>query len=417
MRKRSIYLGLLSFLFLGMSCDKDEGPVTTDPGPEPSEPISRYIIAATPVASEGVADYLLTAEDLTEGTISTEGNGVEQDGTYRYYMTHDNKFFSMLYGQGNPGAVTTYQLSSDGELEKISDFQSETVQAFAPVGEDILLAKISRSEEAPYTYWYRLSTEEVEFVDEGQINTKELANNGELAFFSWITQMGDKVLMPYFSIKACCNDRFGTQYPDSAWIAVYDYPSMELEKVITDDRTSFIGRYFINGLTVDEKGDAYAISSSIASNNGEMIGTKPSAVTRIKKGTTEFDQEYYFDIEEATGGYYITTNTYAGNGKFLVNLQPVAEKGQYTTGKEYAVLDVYEQTVTRVTGMPDPVSITNNTLRSNLASEDGKTVYVGITTESGSYVYAVDIDSATGRQGLKVEGGVITGIHKLESTD
>lgn len=417
MRKQSTYLGLLALFILSLGCDKDDHPITENPDPEQPTAVSKYIISANPVASEGVADYLLTAEDLSEGTVTTEGNGVEQDGTYRYYVTHNNKFFSLLYGQGNPGAVTTYQLDSKGELEKISDFQSETVQAFAPVNDDLLLTKISRSDEAPYAYWYRLDTETNQFVDEGQINTKELAGNGELAFFSWITQVEDKVFLPYMSVKACCNDVFGTSHPDSAWIAVYDYPEMKLDKVITDDRTSFIGRYFNSGLTVDEKGDIYAISSGVAMNNGSPSTTKPSAVTRIKKGTTEFDPDYYFDIEAATEGYYITTNTYAGNGQFLVYMQPVAEKGPYATGKSYAILDVYEKTITWVSGLPDAKSIVSNTLRSNYVSDDGRTVYIGITTEAGSFVYSVDVDSATATRGLEVKGGVITAINKLESTE
>lgn len=415
MRIRSIFLGILTFMLLNISCDKDE-PIKDNPDPEPTSS-ARYIIAATPVASEGVADYLLTTEDLSSGVVSTEGNGVEQDGTYRYYMTHQNKFFSMLYGQGNPGAVTTYQLNSAGELEKISDFQSETVHAFAPVDEDVLLVRISRNIESPYAYWYRLDTEEIQFVDEGQIDTKALANNGELAFFSWITQVGDKVMMPYFSVKACCNDVFGTLHPDSAWIAVYSYPEMELEKVITDDRTSFIGRYFVNGLTVDEKGDAYAMSSSVAANNGEMIGSKASAVTRILKRETEFDQDYYFNVEEASDGYYVTTNTYASDGKFVVNMQSADHKEQYDTGKKYAVLDVYQKTFTWVTGMPEAESITSNTFRNNLASEDGDTVYVGVTTDEGSFVYVIDVASATATRGVKVEGGIITAISRLESSN
>src|SRR5690606_1091723 len=100
------------------SCSDENDPINEGPDAD-----ARYIIASTPMASDGVADYLLTAEDLTQGTISTVGNGIEQDGTYRYYVTHNNRFFSMLYGQGNAGAVTTYELNPTGHLTKVSDFQ------------------------------------------------------------------------------------------------------------------------------------------------------------------------------------------------------------------------------------------------------------------------------------------------------
>ena len=43
-----------------------------------------------------------------------------------------------------------------------------------------------------------------------------------------------------------------------------------------------------------------------------------------------------------------------------------------------------------------------------------KSVFVGINTEAGSWVYTVDIATATAKQGLKVEGGAITAIVKVK---
>src|SRR5690606_33234612 len=115
---------LLAWMMLAAAvpfgCSDENDPIDQGPHAE-----ARYVIASTPIASDGVADYLLTAEDLSQGSISTVGNGIEQDGTYRYYVTHNNRFFSMLYGQGNAGAVTTYELSQTGQLIKVSDFQAE----------------------------------------------------------------------------------------------------------------------------------------------------------------------------------------------------------------------------------------------------------------------------------------------------
>ncbi|WPP49740.1 DUF4374 domain-containing protein [Catalinimonas niigatensis] len=402
----SVFL-LLAVLFV-VSCSEDENPTPDDGDGDPTGGV-KYIISSYPLASEGVADYLLTVDNLMEGTVSTVGNGKEQDGTYRYYVTNNNRFFSMLYGQGNPGAVTTYELDEEGELTELSDFQSETVQAFAAIGDDILMTKVPRSGDEN-ALWYRINTQDIEIVDEGQINVVELANNGERAHFSWLTQVGDKVFAPYFSIKGCCDDVFGTQYPDSSWIAVFNYPDMSLNTVIKDDRTSFIGRYFTEGLSVDENGDVYAFSSAVATNNGEYTSTKPSAIVRINSGELAFDQDYFFDIEEATNGYYVTLQHYLGNGKMLVMLSDVEEKAAYTVGNRFAIADVYTQTITWVDGAPDPATITNVT-RTNLV-ENG-TAYVGITTQEGSYVYEFDASTATATQGIEVEGGQITAINKL----
>ncbi|AWW29703.1 hypothetical protein DN752_05955 [Echinicola strongylocentroti] len=390
--------------FTLMGCTNDDGP------DGPGYVSERFVIASTPTASDGVADYLLTAESLTSGTISTVGNGIEQDGTYRYYITINNKFFSLLYGQGNPGAVTTYQLNNQGELAKLSDFQAETVQAFAEIDDDLLMMKIPRSGAEDAT-WYQLDTDLLQITNDGLTNVVDVANNGERAHFTWLTQVGDKVFAPYMSIKGCCDDTFGTNNPDSAWVAVYDYPSMELEKVIKDDRTSYIGRYFTEGLTEVENGDVYAFSSSVATTNGDASSSLPSAFVRIKAGETEFDDSYYFNIEEVADGYHVTDKTYLGNGKFVVNMHN--EKGAYTTGARLGIVDVYEESFKWVSGTPDAASVLRVTTN-NYSLMDGNTAYIGFTTEQGSWVYEVDANAATATQGLKVEGGTITAISKLD---
>lgn len=408
MRKQNkFFLGVFIMAVALGACSKDDGPSNGGDG----NGNGQYILAVRPISSDGVADYLLTAEGLDEGTLSTEGNGIEQDGTWRYYVTHNNRFFSMLYGQGNPGAVTTYELDNSGQLARLSNFQTETVQAFAPVDNDILMIKIPRSGDAN-ALWYRVDSEQLLIVGEGQTNIESVAANGERAHFTWITQVGNKVFAPYMSIKGCCNDVFGTSYPDSAWIAVYSYPDMNLEKVIKDDRISYIGRYFSNGLAVVESGDVYATSGGLATTSGQYTSTKPAAIVRIRSGETEFDQDYFFDISEASGGAYITDQTYIGNGNFILTMG--REKGAYAVGREFAVANVYDQTFSWISGTPNANSITEVT-NNNYAPGDGNTAYIGITTSDGnSYVYRFDASSAQASQGLRVEGGTITAISKLD---
>ncbi|HLR26528.1 MAG TPA: DUF4374 domain-containing protein [Fodinibius sp.] len=409
------YLPILTTLLLLAGCGDDSSPV--DGGETDTNVDSRYIIAATPQATDGVADYLLTAKSLTEGSVSTVGNGIEQDGTYRYYITNNDKFYSLLYGQGNPGAVTSYNLNTNGELEQLVDFQSETVQAFTNVGDDVLMMKIPRNSNDPTALWFQLDTQSDQFSKDGQFNTAKVAGNGEMAFFSWMTQVDDRVYMPYFTISGEGNNSFSTQYPDSAWVAVYSYPEMELQNVIKDDRTSFIGRYFTKGLSVDENGDIYAFSSAVAvDDNSNLNSTQPSAITRINEGAMQFDENYYFNIEEATGGYYITNHEYAKNGNVLGFMRSTEKRAPYTEGTRLAIINVYDQTVSWVQGMPDPADITDITGSNSYVSADGSTISVGVTTGKGSAVYNIDIDNATATKGLQVDGGTITAIHKMEST-
>lgn len=412
MKIKNLFLAALAILAL-TSCDKNTDN-NVDPNPNPSENGS-FIVTVTPVAATAVADYLLTTDNLDEGTISTKGKGIEQDGTYRYYVTHNNKFFSMLYGQGNPGAVTVYDIQN-GALNKVANSVTETVQAFAPVDEDILMMKISRDITNPTTSWYKFNTNSLTITEQGNFNTVDILKNGELAHFSWIKQVGNKVFAPIFSIKACCKAGFGTAFPDQAWIAVFSYPDMKLEKVFSDNRTSYIGRYFVDGMGLTENGDLYTFSPSIASTGGEkdeFNSTKPSAITRVKSGTTEFDQSFYIDFEEISGGMIITDWLYVGDNKFVVLSTPKTSKELYTAGKVIGILDVAAKSYKKVSGGPDVKDIKLLT-GNNFTKKDG-TGYIGVNLTSGiGYVYKIDANTATATQGLKVEGGTITAIQHLD---
>lgn len=386
-------------IFAAACSDNDASPA--NPG--------NFILTVTPVASTGVADYLLTASSLDTGRVTPIGNGIEQDGTYRYYVTHNDKFFSLLYGQGNPGAVTVYDIQ-EGQLTKLSNFQTETVQAFAPVNNDLLLLKISRNMAAPTSLWYKVSTESLQITSEGSFNSLELTGKGELAHFTWIKQVGDKVFAPYQTI----NDRsFNTAYPDGAWIAVFNYADMSFEKIIEDDRTSFIGRYFMDGLNVAENGDIYAFSPSAATTGGTLSSTKPSAITRIKAGTTAFD-DYYFDVEAASDGMNITSWLYVGNNNYIVNSQAKSERTSFPNGKRVGIVNVVDKTYKTVSGFPavdDIASLTTN----NYTAQDGKTGYVGVNLKDGTgYVYKIDVTTQTATRGLKIEGGTLTAIEHID---
>lgn len=405
-----------TFAVLGAAAALASCKDTSDATPGTS---GNYIVTVTPAASTGVADYLLTASTLESGTTSIIGNGVEQDGSFRYYVTTNNKFFSMLYGQGNPGAVTAYNIQN-GKLNKLTNFQTETVQVFAPVNKDLLLFKVSRNFAAPTSSWYKVDTDSLLIKKRGTgiTNTLDLTRNGELAHFSWLKQVGNKVFAPYFTIK---DSNFSTSYPDSTWIAVFNYADMKPEKIIRDNRTSFIGKYFTDGLSVQENGDIYAYSPAVASvTTGTrpntvttLTSTKPSGILRIKAGTTEFDKSYFLNFETLSGGMNITNWYYLGNGLYLTRATTKAEKGAYTNGLNIGLLDVVNGTYKPVTGLPDKATISSIS-DNNYTPKDGRTGYLGVNFKDGtSYIYKVDASTLAAARGLKVEGGTITALQYL----
>lgn len=402
---------LLSAALIFAACSKkDDQP--TEPPVEETPQEGRFVVTALPYMSYILgngADLLYTTNSLDSGTLVTTGTGLEQDGVNRNYVITNNKFFSLLFGQGNPGSVTAYSMNEQAQLQKLSNFQTETMTAFGAVGEDILMFKNAWEPTQSMSNWYRVNTNSLQIASQGQINTNTLSGNGEMAMFSSVKQVGDKVFAPFLSIKTARS--FGTSFPDSSWIAVYSYPEMKFEKVIRDNRTGAIGAYFTDAIEVDEQGDVYAIGMSLGTENGSSNtknSTKPVGIMKIAKGTTEYDKSYFFNISNVSGNNYVFRKLYLGKGNFLLMMSDT-HNTYANNAKKFAIANVYTQSFKWVTGTPDPATILGITEYSgNYSPRDGKTGYVGIIsfTDEGfvSQVYKFDAETASAKVGLTVEG-------------
>jgi hypothetical protein len=65
----------------------------------------------------------------------------------------------------------------------------------------------------------------------------------------------------------------------------------------------------------------------VSGTGSALNSTKPSAILRIKAGTTEFDKSYYLNFESLSGGLNITNWHYLGNNIYLTRATTNAEKG------------------------------------------------------------------------------------------
>jgi hypothetical protein len=194
---------------------------------------------------------------------------------------------------------------------------------------------------------------------------------------------------------------------------------MKLEKVFTDERTSYVGQYFTNGLGTVENGDIYAFSAANATSKvgdvTKITSTNPPAILRIASGTTEFDKNYFFNVAEISGGYNIVNWTYVGGNNFIVSSKKKQSDGTYSAATTIAAVNVVDKTFKIVSGLPKADEVKSFTQRNNYSKKDGKTGYIGVNLTSGeSYVYKIDASAATATKGLKVEGGTITAIEHLD---
>lgn len=392
---------------MGISCIKKEvGPsfaVKNEDG-------SSYVIAITAEGSSAEAtDYILQTNDLMTGVLSPVGRGIEQK-SYRMYEKVGKTLLSITYQGVN--IVPGYRLDDSSKLQKVpGEFQMERAHARTPVNDSTFVSLfIPRDGVTKEASYYEVNTNQMKINRQARINLFDLGSDSlEWAYPSCLLADNGRLWVPYFQIS---NSAFDSKYRDSAYIAIYSYPGLVLEKIIKDPRTGTIGIYAGNdGIFKVENGDLYTYSTTALA-SGVLPSTKPSALLRIKSGTTEFDKDYIFNMEEVTGGYKVAQVKYLGNNKALAQIysfkEHVAADKWTTRDVRLAVIDLVQKSVTYVNNVPLHTGGLHNKM-----IQEGNDVYVQINNTEGIYIYKIDIANATGTKGAQVKGKTVMGLFKL----
>lgn len=398
---------LLSVLGLGMlalaSCsdDEKEQPVPGSGGN------SKYVFVAYSVGSEGVesAPYIISADSVTGGKVGLE-NGIETDAYS--FVTQNNTLFAAVWG--GQGPVTPYKLDASGKIVQNGNTVNAVVAAiYGAVGTDSWVGGgFNGDKQDPMATLFRFDAKNLMLGGRNTIDMNKLAVGDE-----WPTWYGvfpvdqDKLFIPYDMFPLDQNQT-QTKYPDSTWIMVATYPGLEFKKIIRDGRTGTIGSWFgMHGLKQIEDGDVYAYSTATKSKN-------PSAIVRIKKGTEEFDQSYFFNLEAKSGGLKVSRGDYISNGKFLMSFFINAKEVTEWSGRtKLAIVDVKSQTITWVTGVPEHAQMGYK--QKTFVEDDGNTIRYVMKDDAGKhFVYNINANTATGTKGLEfVNIADITTISKL----
>ncbi len=404
-----------------ISCSSDDGNGPGDGGPMS---VSKYVVGfeAFPVGQADPVDYILelpSLESLTKGEISVEGQGTPLRG-WRFFHSLGNTVFTAGYADDD--TCIAYQLNEEGELEEKANFAFQsTLDNYAALDDKTLLAV-----ELTYGglsdkrfHFVNAETGKLEKIVEHPIDIDMGSGTAEdPGSIPWVTGMvlrDDKLFVSYH--KWLADGSFITPDVDRAYLAIFKYPEMELEKIIEDTRTSPIGvNGHSTGIEKTETGDIYSFSTSALS-AGFTAATKPSGILRIKDGATEFDTDYFFNIEEATNGGKLFWMDYVGNGKAIARIiiddtNGAGEWGAFFKKDVFkmVVIDLINKTVTDVAGVPTH----GHRYTSPMFVEDGK-AYISSSTATETYIYIVDPETATATKGAKVLGLGLKGIFKVSN--
>ena len=469
MKKKHLLTGLFAATVAGMAltaCSDDESN-----GGSGSSNVTtgNYVIAATVTSSSTDTYVLLTAESLDEGEITTVGNGLVNEGA-TYWAFYGNRYlYALNYNQGEAGTTQSFVMNSAGKLEKRS--QEYYVNRFTTYGyyDKYIMATstgdgpselkdengylpqsflISYLDVDNQTYTSNSVTQSTPFLCENFLG------NGEYVTLAGLEQVGSKLyaaavpmgLSQYGCMQKNADGSYKwvlpgnedliktesggsgsgaydkdelqwTQYPDECWIAVFKDRTLTEYDLIKTDRISYAcGRnrsqyYQMNWLADD--GYMYVFSPSYAKTmkDSRQQTTLPAGVVRIDTQTEQFDDAYYYNLEEKADGASFLRSWYIGGEYFLLLMYDKVITASDKVANRLAVFNTSTGSLSYVSGLPSNVSGFGNTPY----MENGN-AYVAVTTESGyPTIYKVEPSSATATSGLVVRATSLNGVGRLEA--
>lgn len=360
------------------------------------------------------SNFLSTAESLSEGVVSPVGNGYER--SWSNYIQGIDQIFAV-----SDETLTSYEKNEDGILVEGLSLTSDLGTFVWEIVDQNTMVAIGSP-------WFSEGTKKIYLIDTDAMSiTKTVKTALADGVYDPVT---DQTYLTFpTSAKVVGNHLFVSFYygnrdynslnTNTAYVSVYSYPELVFQKTITDDRTSSIGRYYSEfGMVNDENDNIYTVSSSSYACGFIPTPTVNSGILKIKKGETEFDQDFYIDFETLSGGYKLNDMYYAGNGKAVVRFvkddsDRTVTWAAYKPYSEnpvlgFGIVDLNNETfIDLSTG---DVELSGGGWNGVSLVQDGNTVYVGVSNSDYSGIYVIDVNNGTITEGADIDGNYSNGI-------
>lgn len=397
-------IALLAMAVAFTSCDDNLDAEQEQPG-------APYVLSLGITSSGNTTYYVVSASDLMQGTINAVGKGIEQTG-YHDYQQGANSVFC-IGGMGVTSATAVVR-GADGLLKEQGQFVFDSslnglcqADASTMVGLELPASK----ESGRNLTFYTVDASSAAILSKNTANVVDPISTLDWPSITGMEYSGGNIYVTYTPMNS---NTFETAYTDTCYVAVYSYPSMQFVTLMKSDMMGPGGSWgAYNGLFKDEADNLYVMSNSAIS-NGYSQSTKHAGFLRISKGATQFDADYYFDFEAATGGLKPAHITYIGDGKVFaevstLNPQTAADRWGDKSLK-CCIIDLINQTVTDVEGIPVH---NGNGGRRFACLVDGSYVYLPVSTSDGLYVYRTNVATAQATRGARISATFVGGFFKL----
>lgn len=390
--KRQSFLLLFALTVLGFSaCKKSSSTPEETPG---EKQYGLLVTAGTPAAR-----YVLNTSDLTQGTLTTAGNGAETNVSV---ITQRGEYF---YGTNNAGNLIKF--TSSNKVNTIvkeipfSQISWAYYSSFFAWKDEKTLVLLSMKEALQFEY-ATLNVETMTITASGNINIP-LPPAGHYYWGNNVAFLGNKLYISYNVVNST------TDVPlNEIRLASMDFPNVSNVTVTTDTRFNQPAHYTLNAPgSFVYNNYAYMLNAPTIWIFGETGGS--FSVYRVANGATTTDASYQFELtdrtkEEVSGLFNL------GGGKAIVK---VMDKSQIASYQDYAkkisefyVIDVVNKTKTKL-DIPKSVATPYN----NDILVDGNVAYIAASTNAGYYVYTYNAATGSVTRGAKLDG--VNGVSQL----
>ena len=421
--KKGLMLSLLAGSTAFISCKRDKNEPENPPVAE-----KQFLIDAKGTDKS----FALYVSDLESGEVSISSNFEELPETGYFWSFGQNTAVGLAYKGQTPGIGVSYKRNAD-KLEKITDFQVPsrfTTYGFfdkyfvVNVGGQTLAGQQinGKDREDGATFIFH-NVSDYKVATQTTIGTLEITkdlgkNNKEIASFSGILDRGNGEFLSSMIYSERNQPRPGSGSStaaitklDSIWVAAFD-KNMNLKRIYKSDKLGYSsGRFrsqYISQLGKADNGDVYVFSGHF-----EKGSTKPAGALLIKKDATDFDKDYFFNIDQVSGGHPFRSVFHITGTKFLIEFYNDKNINTNSPAAKYAIVDAAAKTLTWVTGLPDPANITS-TVGVMAMGYKGKCYLPVAEKDNDAAIYVIDPSTAQAKKGLVVKGAQgIRGIGKI----
>ena len=386
------------------SCDDD---LTA----EQESPNAPYVLSLGITSSGNTTYYVVSTDDLMQGTINAVGKGIEQQGYHDYQQGGSSIF--CIGGLGVTSATAVVR-GADGLLQERGQFVFDSsLSGFCQVDDDTMvgLELPANKESGTQLTFYTVDAHSAAILSKNTATAVDPIDRLDWPTITGMEYSGGHLYVTYTPMNSLT---FETAYTDTCFVAVYSYPDMQFVSLMKDTRVGPGGSWgAFNGLLKDEADNLYVMSNSAIS-NGYSQSTRHAGFLRIKSGATEFDDDYFFDFEAATGGLKPAHITYLGGGLVFAEVSTLnpqtADDRWGDKSLKCCIIDLVNQTVTDVDGIPVH---NGNGGRRFAVLHQGDYVYLPVSTADGVYVYRTHIPTATAVRGARISTTFVGGFFRL----